>query len=122
MDDDRVFGDVGTELLFENDRVKVWRMDLEPGEQSDLHRHEYDMVLIHLSGDRIAVVPEPDTESPFKEYMEADVSSGLTVFIPRGGVERAHNVGSEPYHEIIVELKGAQTDERRAIASDPGAA
>jgi beta-alanine degradation protein BauB len=105
MSDDREFGDVGTRFLFENDRVRVWKMDLAPGEYSPLHRHELDMVLIHISGDRIAVCPEPDTQSPYDTYMESDIFPGLTVFIPRGGVERALNVGSEPYREIIVELK-----------------
>ena len=105
MSDDRVFGDVGTRLLFENDHVRVWKMDLEPGEYSDLHRHELDMVLINAMGDRIAVCPEPDTQSPYKEYMEADCFPGQIVFIPRGGVERAHNVGTQPFREIIVELK-----------------
>ena len=28
-----------------------------------------------------------------------------TVFVPRGGVETAVNVGAKPFHEIIVELK-----------------
>ena len=105
MSDERIFGNVGTKFMFENERIRVWKMDLEPGEYSDLHRHELDMVLIHIAGDRIAVCPEPDTESPFNEYQEADIFPGLTVYIPKGGVERAHNVGKEPYREIIVELK-----------------
>ena len=35
-------GDVGTAVLFENERIKVWEMDLQPGEESDLHRHDRD--------------------------------------------------------------------------------
>ena len=27
--------------LFENDRVKVWEMDLAPGESSDFHEHSH---------------------------------------------------------------------------------
>ena len=30
---------------------------------------------------------------------------GAAVFVPRGGVETALNVGAEPYVEVIVELK-----------------
>ena len=39
--------DVGTELLFENDRVKVWSMALEPGETSPYHQHDNDYVFVY---------------------------------------------------------------------------
>ena len=104
---DRVLGDVGTRLLFENDRVRAWELRLAPGEDSAPHRHELDHLLIQLSGDRIAVIPEADTEGPYKDYVEAEVVPGMTVFVPRGGVETARNVGAEPYSEIIIELKDA---------------
>jgi len=29
---------IGTELLFENERIRVWSMVLQPGEESPLHR------------------------------------------------------------------------------------
>ena len=32
-------GDVANHFLFENDRVRVWQMRLEPGESSDRHGH-----------------------------------------------------------------------------------
>ena len=102
---ERVLGDVGTRLLFENDRVRAWELRLAPGEDSPAHRHELDHLLIQLSGDRVAVIPEPDSEGPYRDYLEADVVPGATVFVRRGGVETARNVGAEPYREIIVELK-----------------
>src|SRR5213078_1674088 len=61
---ERVLGEVGTRLLFENDRVKTWELRLAPGEESAAHRHELDHLLIQLSGDRVAVIPEPDTAGP----------------------------------------------------------
>ena len=102
---ERVLGGVGTRLLFENDRVKVWELRLAPGEDSPPHRHELDHLLIQLSGDRVAVIPEADTEGPYQQYMEAEVIPGMAVFVQRGGVETARNVGNEPYREIIIELK-----------------
>jgi len=101
----RQLGDVGTRLLFENDRVKAWELKLEPGQDSDIHRHELDHLLIQLSGDKVAVIPEADTAGPYKDYLEADVIPGMTVFVPRGGVETARNTGTQPYREIIIELK-----------------
>jgi hypothetical protein len=101
----RELGNVGTKLLFENDRVRIWELRLEPGEDSAAHRHDLDHVLIQVSGDRIAVQPEPDTEGPYRDYLEADVVPGAAVYVRRGGVETARHVGSQPYHEVIVELK-----------------
>jgi predicted metal-dependent enzyme (double-stranded beta helix superfamily) len=105
VSDARVFGDIGTKVIYENDAVRVWRLTLGPGEESPIHRHELDHLLIQVSGDRIAVIPEPDTEGPYKEELEADVLPGAVVHVRRGGVERARNTGSQPYLEVIVELK-----------------
>jgi quercetin dioxygenase-like cupin family protein len=103
---DGVFGDVGTKLVFENDQVRVWQVRLEPGEKSAVHRHELDHLLIQVAGDRIAVEPETDSLGPYRDYLEADVIPGAVVHVARGGIETAHNVGSERYLEVVVELKG----------------
>jgi predicted metal-dependent enzyme (double-stranded beta helix superfamily) len=105
MTDGRVLGDVGTRVVYEDDRVRVWQVRLAPGEQGPVHRHGLDHLLVQVSGDRIAVVPEPDTEGPFSSYLEADVVPGAVVHVRRGGVEAARNVGELPYLEVVVELK-----------------
>ncbi len=105
----RTFGGVGTKVLFEDERVRVWEIRLSPGEEGDLHRHELDHLLVQVAGDRIAVVPEPDSEGPFRQYFEAEVVPGAVVPVRRGGVERARNVGQAPYVEVIVELKEAES-------------
>ena len=102
---ERQLGDIGTEVIFDNDRVRIWRMHLEPGERSDVHRHDLDYILVLLNGDRIAAEPEPDTDGPVTERLEAEVVPGATVYLTRGGVETAVNTGREPYDEIIIELK-----------------
>jgi hypothetical protein len=102
---DRVFGDIGSKIVYEDDTVRVWRLKLAAGEKSAIHRHDLDHLLIQVAGDRIAVIPEPDTEGPFTQAMAADVIPGAVVHVDRGGVELAHNVGEQEYLEIIVELK-----------------
>lgn len=106
MSDERIFGDIGTKVVYEDETVRVWRLRLAPGEDSPVHRHQLDHLLIQVSGDRIAVIPEPDTEGPYSEILEAEVVPGAVVHVRRGGVERARNVGTQPYLEVIVELKG----------------
>ena len=98
-------GDVATKLLFENERVKIWEMRLAPGEEGPLHEHHHDHILVQIGGDRMAVVPDPSTKSPYSEYLEADVVPGQYFYIPRGGVEVARNVGKQPYYELLIELK-----------------
>jgi quercetin dioxygenase-like cupin family protein len=100
----RVLGDVGSRLLLENDRVRVWELCLEPGEESDLHEHTLDYVLIQVGGDRIAGVFEPDSAN-HQGIVEAEVAPGSVMFLERGNVARARNVGRQPFHEIVVELK-----------------
>jgi predicted metal-dependent enzyme (double-stranded beta helix superfamily) len=102
---ERAVGEVGTKLLFEDDRVRVWQVRLAPGEQGAVHRHELDHLLVQVAGDRIAVVPEPDTKGPYRDYLEADVVPGAVVAVARGGVESARNVGQLPYLEVVIELK-----------------
>ena len=102
---ERELGDIATTLLFENERVRIWEMKLPAGERGPVHRHELDHVLIQISGDRMAVQPEPDTEGVYDEYLEADVRPGNWFYVERGGIETAVNVGQRDFHEIIVELK-----------------
>jgi predicted metal-dependent enzyme (double-stranded beta helix superfamily) len=107
MSHQRTFGGVGNRLVYENDRVRVWELRLEPGEASPVHRHDLDHLLIQIAGDKIALAPEPDTQSRYKDYLEAEVLPGEVAFVRRGGVEVARNIGALEYREIIIELKDA---------------
>ena len=102
---ERVLGGVGTRLLSENDRVRIWEMRLEPGEDSPVHRHDLDYILVILGGDKIAGLPEPDSAPGHDQYVDAPVTPGDVYCIPRGGVETARNTGTTPFYEIIIELK-----------------
>ncbi|MBW2294048.1 MAG: hypothetical protein JRG94_17310 [Deltaproteobacteria bacterium] len=101
----RVLSNIADKLLFENERVRIWEMRLEPGLDGPPHRHDCDHVLVQISGDRMAVVPEPDTQGVYNEYLEADVFPGNYFYVEKGGVEVARNVGKKTFHEIIIELK-----------------
>ncbi|HEX5613943.1 MAG TPA: hypothetical protein VFZ83_02200 [Acidimicrobiia bacterium] len=101
----RTLGSIGSRVVFENDRVRIWVLSLAPGATSATHRHDLPHVLVQIAGDRIAVEPEPDSAGPFREYLEADVVAGMATYVEAGGIETARNVGSEPYREVIIELK-----------------
>jgi len=107
MTDNRVYGSVGSKVLFENDRVRVWEMRLDPGQREALHKHELDYLMIQIHGDRVAGEFESDSGGTWggESVVEGDVAPGTVLYAERGGIERAHNIGSEPFYEIIVELK-----------------
>ncbi len=108
--DDHPYGDIGTSMLFENERIRVWELVLEPGESSDLHHHDLDYLMVQIEGDNISAHFEPDSTGTFagSDVLEGPVSPGLAIFAEAGGRETAVNNGSETFREIIVELKGAK--------------
>ncbi len=96
-------GGVGSQVLFEDDNVRIWELKLAPGEASDLHRHEHDYYLVIMAGDLVAGIPPKSTGmDPFVGVVPAN---GNTVPVPKGGFEWALNVGKKTYHEILIELK-----------------
>ncbi len=100
---DDPLGGVGGRVILEDDRVRIWELNLEPGEASALHRHEHDYYLIIMQGDYVAGVTPPG--SPVESFVGKVPEAGNTVAIPKGGLEWAYNVGNETYREFIVELK-----------------
>ena len=96
-------GDVAGTLLWEDDRVKIWEMVLEPGEASDLHHHYHDYYLVIMEGDYVAGVSPEQGEG--LSFVGKVPSNGNTVAIPKGATEWAYNVGEETYREILIELK-----------------
>lgn len=102
-------GNVGSKLLFENDRVAIWELRLAPGQKEPIHEHKRDYVMVHIHGDRIAADFEEGSKgtwAPFAgQRFEGDVVPGQTLYTKRGGVEAAVNTGEEEFFEIIVELK-----------------
>jgi quercetin dioxygenase-like cupin family protein len=101
----RQWGAIADRVVFENERVRIWELRLPPGQDGALHRHDLDHILVQIDGDRMAVLPEPETKSPYNEYQEAEVHPGQIFYVPRGGVETARNVGQRTYFELIIELK-----------------
>jgi hypothetical protein len=102
---DHRLGEIADRVLFENERVRIWEMKLDAGAEGPVHRHDLDHILIQIDGDRVAIVPQPDTRGPYKAYEEADVLAGRCFYVERGGIEAARNVGRRTYHELIIELK-----------------
>ncbi len=107
---------VGTRKRFENERVVVWDLDLEPGETVGRHTHERDYVVRILTGSTIEVF-DGEGRSLGTVRLEAGGAvsfriEGDRIVSDRPGypvVPRTHsarNVGTETYREVLVEFKG----------------
>ena len=90
---------MATTLLFENERVKVWEMLLEPGEASDLHRHDFEYFFVVLEGESI------DADFADGKSIQLPVEPGQVIYVPPGNTETAVNRSGVRYREILVELK-----------------
>ena len=94
------YGPVATRMIFDNDEVRVWEMDLAPGGVCGLHHHAMDYVLFILSGANVGA------QSPGgRKMMPFPVKARATYFVPAGGIESAHNMGDTRFFEALFELK-----------------
>lgn len=94
--------DVGTKLLFENERVRVWDLQLQPGESTGMHRHETDYLYVVIDGGTLQGRDADGNDKPLHP-----MSDGEVVFrnVETEDVHEAINVGEKPWRNIVVELK-----------------
>jgi mannose-6-phosphate isomerase-like protein (cupin superfamily) len=95
----RKLGNVANHFLFENERVRVWEMLLEPGEASDFHQHELPYLLCILEGDNI------DADYEDGRSLNFPLKPGQVVYVEPGNRETAVNRSSVRFREILIELK-----------------
>lgn len=102
MDDKHDLGEVGTKLIFENERVRVWEFNLEPGEAVRMHTHVMDYLFHVYEGGTLEVSYPPEAKA---EPRKIDLKAGDVRFTKKGGRHEARNVGKTRYVEVLVELK-----------------
>ena len=106
---------VGTQKVFEDERVIVWHLDLEPGEQGHRHTHKLDYVVRVLSGSTLEV-SGPDGELLDTVEFEAGGAlhfrvDGDQIVSDRSGypavpaTHAAKNVGTSTFREVLIEFK-----------------
>jgi len=94
-------GEIGTRIVFENEHVRVWENDVEPGAETAVHRHNHDYLTIDLEGDRLVHNPLKDGEFPRMEY---EVNAGSVTALRGGVTETAINTGATRYRGLLVEF------------------
>jgi hypothetical protein len=96
---------VGTRVMLENERVRVWDLELEPGESLEKHIHRTDYFFIIDSGGLIRFA-NPDDFSDFKDVQFVDGQVTFVPVGPEGKIDnRLTNIGSNRHHNYVIELK-----------------
>ena len=93
---------VGTTLLFENDRVRVWDLQLAPGDSTGLHRHRHDFLYVVIGDGRLQTRFVDGSADPPRDMQDGEVR-----FRQVSGdlVHEAVNRGQQDWRNIVIELK-----------------
>jgi mannose-6-phosphate isomerase-like protein (cupin superfamily) len=90
---------IATRSLFENQDVRVWEMDVAPGDTFGLHHHTNDYVLYITAGANLKV---DDKDFGAYDFVCHDRS---VFYIKAGGTESFQNVSATPFREALIEIK-----------------
>lgn len=96
---DRNLGEIATQLILENDKVRIWNLVVAPGDSSDWHLHENDYVTVVVEGGDLDV-----------EYNNGSVASspsqiGSWSFHGDHRIHRVTNNTNSTYRNVLIELK-----------------
>jgi quercetin dioxygenase-like cupin family protein len=94
--------EIGTELLFENEAVRVWSMELAPGEDSPFHIHTRDYLFVYTTPSKIAFVERSGQLGETRAYEDGFVNY---LAVGDGLTHQIRNVADIPHRQILVEFK-----------------
>ncbi len=94
--------DLGTSLWFENDRIRVWEVLLEPGERGAFHSHTTNYFWTVVEGSR-GLQRFSDGTYVIRDYVESE-----TKFLPHSAeselIHDLENVGDSRLRFVTVEI------------------
>jgi hypothetical protein len=93
-------GEIGQRIVLENEHVRVWEINLDPGETIDFHIHFHPYIVISLGGG------ENEIETIFGKKITVNEPLGSTVFIDdMRPVHRLTNRDKVRYLSRLIEIK-----------------
>jgi quercetin dioxygenase-like cupin family protein len=95
-----ILAQVGDEILFENEYIRMWEVRLEPGQTIAFHIHYHPYLVVSLGGG------ENEIETIFGQKIPTQEPIGSFVFINEmRPVHRLTNKSSITYISRLIELK-----------------
>ena len=92
--------EIGHRIVMENEHVRIWEINLEPGETIGFHIHHHPYIIFSLGGG------ENEIETIFGDKIMTNEPLGHTVFMDVARpVHRLTNRAKVPYLSRLVELK-----------------
>jgi len=101
-DEQDITTDVGTRLLFENERVRVWDLRLAPGCSTGLHEHQSDYLYVVIGDGQLQTTFSDGSSDPPRQMQDGDVRFRS---VDETAVHAARNAGDSEWRNIVVELK-----------------
>lgn len=93
-------------ILFENEKVRVLDTELQPGDQTPVHAHEWPASLYVLSwSDFVRYDPEGRVLLDSREAPATTATAGAALWAAPIGPHSVRNVGPAPLRIIAVEVK-----------------
>lgn len=93
-------GPVGQRIVLENEHVRIWEINLDPGQTIDFHIHFHPYVIISLGGG------ENEIETIFGDKRTTNEPLGSTVFMNEmRPVHKLTNRSNTRYLSRLIELK-----------------
>lgn len=89
------------EVIFENDRVRVLRVTIRPGELENQHTHKWESVFTITSMPKITYYNERGEACALGEERR----EGVPFWLGREGLHAVENHGDKPLEAVRVELK-----------------
>ena len=91
-------GEIATRVIYENDRVRIWNLIVEPGESSDWHLHGNDYITICIEGEGLWL-EEGDGARSWQTQ-----EPGKLQWHHEHTVHRVVNSSNTRYKNVLVEL------------------
>jgi quercetin dioxygenase-like cupin family protein len=92
-------GTIGTRIIFENDLVRVWDMQVGPRGRKPWHHHKLPYVIIPISGGRVEI------ENVEGKVYYGEEKGGEAIWRDAGEKHELRNLTDAPYQNVLVEIK-----------------
>jgi quercetin dioxygenase-like cupin family protein len=95
---------IGTELVYEDDTMRIWRIELAPGEEAPWHTHRLHYTTVVVEG---GTVERPNDDGTVDRF---ELEPGAVMRWDEGTLRHmVRNVGTTRFANVIVEIKGTST-------------